>query len=136
MPLPRFIARANRKITNPITRRFAGRVAPFAIMIHTGRTSGRQFRTPIMAFPVEGGFAIALTYGRGTDWEKNVLAAGRCELVYRQQTFPLANPRMVTRSSSESAFPRIVRTILRITHVDNVMLLDTPQSREEEGKHP
>ena len=130
MPLPRFIAKANRKITNPITRRFAGRIPPFAIMIHTGRTSGRQFRTPIMAFPVEDGFAIALTYGRSTDWEKNVLAAGRCELIYRKQTLVLVNPRIVARTSSESAFPGIVRTVLRRTGVDNVMLLDIPQKGE------
>ncbi|MGB3305281.1 MAG: nitroreductase family deazaflavin-dependent oxidoreductase [Thermomicrobiales bacterium] len=124
MPLSRSIARANRKITNPITRRFAGRLAPFAILIHTGRTSGKTFRTPIMAFPVESGFAIALTYGRGTDWEKNVRRVGHCELIYRGKTWTLTNPRTVNRESVRTAFPAIVRLILAANHVDDVLLLD------------
>ena len=124
MPLSRSIARANRKITNPITRRFAGRLAPFAILIHTGRTSGMTFRTPIMVFPVESGFAIALTYGRGTDWEKNVRSAGQCELIYRGKTWTLTNPRTVDRESVRTAFPAIVRLILAANHVDDVLLLD------------
>jgi deazaflavin-dependent oxidoreductase (nitroreductase family) len=129
MPLPQFVARANRQITNPIARRFAGRIAPFAIMVHIGRKSGKQYRTPIMAFPVSDGFAIALTYGLGTDWEKNVLGAGQCDLVYRGTSWTLTNPRIMSIMSTGTAFPRIVRVILRATHVDNVMLLDQPKQR-------
>lgn len=128
MPLSRSIARANRKITNPITRRFAGRLAPFAILVHTGRTSGKTFRTPIMAFPIGDSFVIALTYGRGTDWEKNVRSAGQCELIYRGKTWTLTNPRIVTRDSVRMAFPAIVRLVLRANQVNDVLLLDKPGS--------
>ena len=41
------LARFNKVVTNPIQRRYAGRIPPFAIVEHVGRKSGRQYRTPV-----------------------------------------------------------------------------------------
>src|SRR5215467_3082279 len=73
---PKSVARFNRAVTNRITRRFAGRVWGFGIVIHRGRRSGRLYRTPINLFRTADGFLIALTYGRDSEWVQNVLAAG------------------------------------------------------------
>ena len=43
----------------------------------------------VNVFSAGNGYAIALTYGPETDWVKNVLAAGGCELRTRSQTIPL-----------------------------------------------
>jgi hypothetical protein len=46
----------------------------------------------VNVFRAGDGYVIALTYGPETDWVKNVLAAGGCELRTRGQTIPLGAP--------------------------------------------
>lgn len=74
MPFPKAITRFNRRVTNPILGRLAGRLAPFAIVVHRGRRTGREYRTPVMAFPRREGVVFALTYGLDVDWVRNVPA--------------------------------------------------------------
>jgi deazaflavin-dependent oxidoreductase (nitroreductase family) len=123
MPIPRAVTRFNRRVKNRVTGVFADRIPPFAIIRHRGRTSGKEYETPIMAFPTADGFAIALTYGPDVDWVRNVFAAGRCELGYRCRWHSLENPKMRTLSETSSSFPRIVRTILGLTKTKDVLLL-------------
>ena len=75
----RWLARINIVLTNRITSRFAARLPGFGILTHVGRKSGRVYRTPVNVFRVPEGFLIALTYGRESEWVRNVLAAGGCE---------------------------------------------------------
>jgi len=63
MPIPRGIAIFNKYVTNQLFLLFAGWIPPLAIVNHIGRNSGRNYRTPIMAFQYENGFVFALTYG-------------------------------------------------------------------------
>jgi deazaflavin-dependent oxidoreductase (nitroreductase family) len=123
MPIPHSIARVNRSVTNRVTRLFAGRVPGFAIVIHKGRKSGKEFRTPLNAFATNEGFAIPLTYGPETDWVKNVLAAGGCALAYRGQTIQLTEPRLSTIANERDRFPALVRFILDLINVEKVLLL-------------
>jgi deazaflavin-dependent oxidoreductase (nitroreductase family) len=92
MPLPRQLAKFNRIATNRIMRPLAGHVPTLGMVIHHGRRSGREYRTPVTVFPVDGGYRVALTYGRDVDWLKNVLAADRFELRYRGRTVTLEHP--------------------------------------------
>jgi deazaflavin-dependent oxidoreductase (nitroreductase family) len=126
MPLPRIIARANRFVLNPVTRRFAGRIAPFAIIGHRGRKSGRQYHLPIMAFPQGDGFIIALTYGPDTDWVKNVMTAGECTLTYRNRQIHLTDPQLFEDDPRHLPFPAIVKTILHFNRIDHFLSLRLP----------
>jgi deazaflavin-dependent oxidoreductase (nitroreductase family) len=126
MPLPSRLARFNRRVTNPVTRRFAGRVPPFAIVVHRGRTSGKEYRTPIMAFRSPGGFAIALTYGPKTDWVRNITAAGTARLIYRRQQVPISEPRLVHTEEVRRLLPAPVRFVLRLARVDDFLLVRSP----------
>lgn len=123
MPLPQALARANRKLTNPVMRRFAGHIPPLAIIEHTGRRSGRPYRTPIMAFPTTDGFVLALTYGRDVDWLHNVRAQGGCTLVYRGKSNALVEPRLVGSDAVSAALPRLVRAILLAINVTDYVTL-------------
>lgn len=76
MPGGRRLARFNRRFTNALTIRFAARAPGFGIVTHRGRRSGQLYRIPINVFPRGDQFVVALTYGPGADWVKNVLAAG------------------------------------------------------------
>jgi deazaflavin-dependent oxidoreductase (nitroreductase family) len=123
MPFPIAITRFNRRVVNPVSRRFAGRVPPFAIVVHKGRTSGKEYRTPIMAFRSPDGFAIALTYGPDTDWVRNIVAAGAGTLVYRRAEIPIAEPRFVHKDEVRRLLPGPVRFVLRLARVDDFLLV-------------
>jgi deazaflavin-dependent oxidoreductase (nitroreductase family) len=124
MPLPHFLPAINRRVKNPVARRFAGRVPPFAIIVHKGRKTGTEYRTPIMAFRSPAGFAIALTYGPETDWIRNVRAAGTCTLEYRGAVIPLAEPRLVHAPEARHLLPAAIRVILRLMRVDDYLMMN------------
>ena len=122
MPLPASLARFNRVVTNKVTPLVAGWAPGFGIVTHHGRVSGRAYRTPVNVFRRPGGYAFALTYGRG-DWVRNVLHAGGCELLTRRRIHSLTNPRVVT-DTEHRLVPAPVRPILRLIEVDEVLLAD------------
>ena len=128
MPLPKIVGRFNRKVTNRIARPLAGRVPPFAMVVHRGRRSGREYQTPIFAFPCEDGFLIALTYGTGTDWERNIRAAGG-ELIYRGQRYRLGEPVAVGQDAASPCLPAPVRIVLRWTRTGDFLQIPVTTGR-------
>jgi len=127
MSLSRTLARINKHVANPIMRRF-GRVPPLAIIVHQGRSSGREYRTPVFAFPTDRGFAIALTYGLEVDWLKNVLAAGTCTIIRRGRPTESGNVRVVGWTAGSKHMPIPVRITLLGLQVRDFLLLDEVSS--------
>lgn len=123
MPLPRWLARFNRRVTNVLGRRVAGRLPSFAIVNHRGRHSSKAYRTPANAFARPGGYVFALTYGPGADWVKNVLAAGGCELEMDRKRVRLVHPRIV-HDPRQQLVPALTRPILRLIGVTDFLELD------------
>ncbi len=123
MPFPMAVARFNRRVTNRITGTFAGRLPGVDMVEHRGRTSGRSYRTPISVFRRPGGYAIALNYGAGAQWARNVLAAGGCVLKTRGRRRQMTNPRVV-RDPGRRWVPPPVRAVLWLLNVDAFLLLD------------
>src|SRR5579862_5468250 len=95
MPFPRTIARLNRAGLNRLTRHTAPLTPGMGVVIHRGRRSGRRYETPVNVFRTPDGYLFALTYGPESDWVRNVLAAGGCELRTRRRTVALTSPRVV-----------------------------------------
>ena len=112
MPTPRWIAHANKIGLNRVTKFIAPWAPGWAVVIHRGRRSGRIFRTPLWAFRRRNGFVIALTYGRNTDWVRNVLAADGCEIQSRRRRCEVGNPR-IYRDENASEMPALIRFVLR-----------------------
>src|ERR1700738_1347658 len=108
----RWVAAFNRTILNRITSRFAHRLPGFGILTHVGRKSGRVYRTPVNVFRTPEGFLIALTYGRESEWVRNVLAAGGCQLEARGVPYQLSAPTIV-HDTTGRRFPLFVRMTLR-----------------------
>lgn len=127
MVLPRALARFNRMVTNPIGRTVAGRVPGSGIVVHRGRRSGRAYRTPVAVFRRPGGYAIALTYGPGAEWVRNVLAAGGAVLERGDRRIRLTDPRVVV-DPGRRLVPPWVRVFLRLLGADAFLLLDEPSS--------
>jgi deazaflavin-dependent oxidoreductase (nitroreductase family) len=123
MPLPRQLARFNRRVTNRVLGPLARFLPGFAVVSHVGRRSGRIYRTPVNLFRRADGYVIALTYGAESQWVRNVLAAGRAEIETRGRRLELVDPQVV-RDPSRSSVPRPVRVALRVINVEEFMLLD------------
>jgi deazaflavin-dependent oxidoreductase (nitroreductase family) len=124
MPLPAWLGRFNRRVTNPLLRPVAGRLPLFGVVVHRGRHSGRTYRTPVNVFPSGDQVVIALTYGPDVDWVKNVLAAGRCRLIHSGRSVDLVRPRMLERPEDAAAVPAPVRAVLRLMDVTVFLRLD------------
>ncbi len=122
MPIPREVARFNRRVTNHVTRRIAGWLPGFAIVSHTGRRSGRTYQTPVNAFRGGGGYRIALTYGAETDWARNVVAAGGCAIESRGRRVALTDPRIISDPDRRWA-PPVVRQVLGLIGASEYMQL-------------
>ncbi len=122
MPIPRAVARLNLILTNPILRHIAWWAPGFAMVTHVGRTSGRVRRTPVNIFAQGLGYAIALTYGRDSEWVKNVLAAGACVVETRGRHVRLVHPEVV-HDPSRRMVPWPVRLILRLIGVADFLVL-------------
>jgi deazaflavin-dependent oxidoreductase (nitroreductase family) len=123
----RWVAAFNLAVTNRITSRFAARLPGFGILTHLGRKSGKVYRTPVNVFRAPEGFLIALTYGRESEWVRNVLAAGGCELKTRGKKYQLSAPKIV-RDPTRRRFPISVRVVLRIVGADEYMELSTSRA--------
>jgi hypothetical protein len=50
MPAPRWLARANRVGLNRVVKYIAPWMPGSGVIVHRGRTSGREFRTPVNLF--------------------------------------------------------------------------------------
>jgi deazaflavin-dependent oxidoreductase (nitroreductase family) len=124
----RWLAKINIVFTNRITSLFAGWLPGFGILTHVGRKSGRVYRTPVNVFRAPEGFLIALTYGRESEWVKNVLAAGGCELETRGVKYQLSAPTVV-HDPTRQRFPLFVRILLRIIGANDFMQLSTSRAQ-------
>ncbi|HVQ95047.1 MAG TPA: nitroreductase family deazaflavin-dependent oxidoreductase [Mycobacteriales bacterium] len=122
MVLPRAVARVNRRVTNRLLGPLAARAPGFGVVTHTGRRSRRRYRTPVSVFATSGGYVIALTYGKDTDWVRNVVAAGGCELEIRGRQVQVTAPRLV-HDETRGQVPAPVRPILRLIGVTDFLHL-------------
>jgi deazaflavin-dependent oxidoreductase (nitroreductase family) len=100
------VRRFNRAFTNKLQMPSAGRPGAYASVIrHRGRTSGRSYETPVVPFPTDDGFLIALPYGPNTDWLENVLASGSAVLVTEGHTYTVGEPEVIPIATVEDQFP-------------------------------
>ena len=126
----RWVAAFNLAVTNRITSLFASRLPGFGIVTHKGRKSGRIYRTPVNVFRAPDGFLIALTYGRDSEWVRNVVAAGGCQLETHGARYQLSAPTIV-HDPTRRRFPLVVRMILGLIGANDFLQLST--SRTQSG---
>lgn len=129
MVLPRRLARLNRHLLNRVLVHVAPRVPGFAVLHHRGRRTGRRHAVPVNVFVHRDRYVIALTYGPGTDWLRNVRAAGRCTITSRGRVVPLGSPR-VYRDPQRADVPVPVQLVLRVIGVEEFLEMRATAARE------
>lgn len=128
MPLPSRLARFNVRVTNKVTRPFAGRLPGFAVIHHVGRRSGAPYETPVNLFREHGDdrdrrrFVVAPTYGPGSQWVRNVLAAGGCTVHTRGRDVEVTDPVLFT-DPERTNVPAPTRWALAALGVDEFLAL-------------
>jgi hypothetical protein len=101
MPLPRWLARINKRVFNPWMIRRG--VQP--VLIHIGRVSGKTYRNPIDAHRLPDGYLFIPMYGPRTDWVKNALASGAARLAIEGNEIELGSARLVRKDQVWSLLP-------------------------------
>ena len=124
MPMPRWWGQINKRLFNPRELRRGER----PVLTHIGRVSGRTYRTPLDAHPVDGGYLFILVYGAKSDWVRNVMAAGRARLAIDGQEVELATPRLVDEAQAWQALPSTVQRPPRFLRISEYLRMDLPGS--------
>ena len=125
MPVPRAVARFQRRFIHPVVRGLATWVPGYGLLVHVGRKSGRTYRVPLNVFVTrDGGFVIVLAYGTKSDWLLNVRAAGTAELIKKRVHYRINNPRIVSGSDVIASLPVYGRLVSRLTRSPDVLLVD------------
>ncbi|MCB7134959.1 hypothetical protein [Cellulosimicrobium marinum] len=94
-----------------------------AVVHHVGRTSGRAYATPIGVERTPAGFVVTLPYGSGTDWARNVLAAGGGELTTDGETVRVTSPRVLGRAEAAPLLSTRERVVGQVFGVTEYLLL-------------
>ncbi len=100
MQLSRRVARFNKLINNPVQGVYSWLVPPWTVILHRGRRSGRQYRTPLLAFRHDRTLVIALLYGEKSDWLRNLKAGGGGYVIRAGRTFKVGEPRVIDTSDA------------------------------------
>jgi len=96
MPYPKWLARINKRVFNPIEIRRGKR----PVLIHVGRSSGTVYQTPLDAHRHKRGYVLVVRYGPGSDWVRNILAAGTATLRVDGREHRLELPRLVSQQEA------------------------------------
>lgn len=125
MRVPRAVANFNRRVTNPVARSLTPWLPCLGTLEHTGRKSGRRYRTPLLVFKTRDGFAILIGYGPETDWLKNVLAGGPTVLHKLGKAIALANPQIVSKAEAAPLVTPVPRLFYRLFPYNEATLVLT-----------
>jgi deazaflavin-dependent oxidoreductase (nitroreductase family) len=101
----------------------------WAVLGHTGRTSGTPYQTPIVALRRSDGYLIPMPFGESTQWAKNVLAAGGGRLRQSGRTVGLDQPVVIPLEVADASLPAIIRFLSRrfgIRQYMHVRRVDAP----------
>jgi deazaflavin-dependent oxidoreductase (nitroreductase family) len=96
MPLPRWLARINKRVFNPWEIRKGRR----PVVVHVGRSSDTVYRTPLDAHPTRQGYVLVVRYGPGSDWVQNIMATSTATLRVDGEEHRLGSPRLVTQEEA------------------------------------
>lgn len=132
--MPRGVAEFNKRVTNPAARAITPWLPSLGTLEHVGRKSGKRYRTPLLVFKTDGGYAILIGYGPQTDWLKNVLAGGPAVLCKRGRAVALTNPRVVSKAEAAGLVVPRSRPLYRAFPYNEAALLLTDAGPRRTGR--
>ena len=114
------------RMTAPITRVLAGRrfFPLWAVVHHIGRKSGRELTVPVAVRVTPQLFIVVLPWGPGTNWARNVLAAGGCVVRWKGADHQTGRPEVVEQAQARSYYSRFEWAVVqRVFRAESFLLL-------------
>ena len=133
MPFPYVVAKFNKRVTDRFVQPLVRRLAGFAVVHHTGRVTGRPYRTPLYVFTAGTDLYVVLTYGTRADWFQNVQAGGGSLETASGTHRTIGRVDIVRPADAGAAMPWFVRAALRILTVRDVARICTDTSGVRTG---
>ncbi|MCK9795688.1 hypothetical protein M1843_18225 [Isoptericola sp. 4D.3] len=142
MPMPPAVVRATKRF-NPYALKISSRVPPWVTLRHVGRRSGREYRTPVVAFaarapidtrvaragdPVEIGeyrdilVLTPLPWGPDVDWCRNVRAAGSYTLTRKGVDYRVDELRVVDAEQARGMLGGFVGATSRLAGIEHFLV--------------
>jgi deazaflavin-dependent oxidoreductase (nitroreductase family) len=102
------------RAVNPIGKAMAGHrwFKLYGLLVHRGRTSGREYRIAVVVRPFEDGFVIPMPFGERTQWAKNLVAAGGGQVVWNGRTYDVVSPELIDADAAGPSMPGIQRAAI------------------------
>jgi deazaflavin-dependent oxidoreductase (nitroreductase family) len=103
------------RVLNPLIRQMAGRagVPLIGLVNHRGRRSGTLYVAPVAIGATETVLLIPLTFGARSDWCRNVLASGVCEVKLGGIEFVAEDAEIVDYVAVRTEIDRAFNPVLR-----------------------
>ncbi|MBV9358271.1 MAG: nitroreductase family deazaflavin-dependent oxidoreductase [Chloroflexi bacterium] len=119
--------RALSRVVNPIVAQLAGRrfMPLYGLLKHRGRRSGRLFQTPVVVQRTADGFLVPMPWGEGTDWYRNVRAAGGCVIRFHGRDYPVDQPELI--ATARSSFNGLERAAMSRLGIAQALHLRYPR---------
>lgn len=114
---PPWLPAFNKRLTNRVQGLWAPYLPPYAVVVHRGRRSGREYRTPVVAVRSGRLLFVALPYGDRTDWVRNLLAAGRGGVERLGRLHRLSGARVTDVPTAGEAVPPHARRLLGLAKI-------------------
>jgi deazaflavin-dependent oxidoreductase (nitroreductase family) len=105
MPLPRWLAKINKRVFNKLELKRGVR----PVITHVGRSSGKTYRTPLDAHRADGSFIFIVMYGSSSDWVRNILASSTAQLDIGGDHYQLVSPRLISKDAAWQQLPGTAR---------------------------
>jgi deazaflavin-dependent oxidoreductase (nitroreductase family) len=107
------------RATGPLALRVAetGVIPIWAVVRHRGRRSGKLYSTPIAMRPTPDGFVLPLPWGEGTDWCRNLRAAGGGTVHWGGADIEVNAPEIIDTADALPAFDAYMRPIVKLTGI-------------------
>jgi deazaflavin-dependent oxidoreductase (nitroreductase family) len=119
------------RIINRFVLTFAGtRIFPlYGVLEHRGRRSGKVFHTPVVVKRTGDGFIVPMPWGEGTDWFRNLTAAGEAVIRWKGRDYPVVQPEVIDVSDAKPYFSAFQQAGMNRFHIAQcVKLRDRSQA--------
>jgi deazaflavin-dependent oxidoreductase (nitroreductase family) len=110
----------------PWTRPISGKrwLPLYGVLHHVGRTTGREYHSPVVVRSTAAATYVPLPFGERTDWYRNALAAGGVRTTWKGSDHWLADPRIIDRDDAADGFNHAMRGLMRLASIESVVRFD------------
>lgn len=85
-----------------------------SLLMHVGRKSGREYRNPVAAYPLNDGFVIPIMFGPASNWVQNIMAADCFTLRTKGRDVLLGSAEILPFEEVRGAFPGWLQVAIRM----------------------